>query len=232
MWIEERRLHRTGSWRMMPSATLEEYLELIYKFSLDGVVRPVQLAEALAVSAPTVTSSLRRLEAAGLVTRPGLGVELTESGRREALAIVRRHRVAERFLVDALGLPWDVAHEEACVLEHALSERVLAALEVFLDNPDVCPHGHPIPSAALDVAPNVGLPLSEMPAGSSATVVSVPEDDEEVLAYFGEIAMRPGVGLFVEETAPFAGPLLVIVGDKRVPVDRTVAARILVRPES
>lgn len=215
----------------MPSATLEEYLEAIYKHSLEGVVRPAQLAEALAVSAPTVTSTLRRLEAAGLVTRPGLGVELTESGRREALTIVRRHRVAERFLVDALGLPWDAAHEEACRLEHALSERVLAALEVFLDNPDVCPHGHPIPSAALDVATTEGLPLSAIPAGSSAIVVSVPEDDEEVLAYFAAIGMRPGVRLLVEQTAPFDGPLLLVVEDRHVPVDRAVAARILVRPE-
>lgn len=215
----------------MPSATLQEYLEVIYKLSLEGLVRPAHLAEALAVSAPTVTSTLRRLEAAGLVTRPGLGVELTESGRLEALAIVRRHRVAERFLVDALGLPWDAAHEEACVLEHALSERVLTALETFLDNPDVCPHGHPIPSAALDVAPTEGLPLSAIPAGSGAIVVSVPEEDDEVLAYFGEIAMRPGVRLFVEQTAPFAGPLLVVVGDRHVAIDRAVASRILVQPE-
>lgn len=215
----------------MPSATLQEYLEVIYKLSLEGLVRPAHLAEALAVSAPTVTSTLRRLEAAGLVTRPGLGVELTESGRLEALAIVRRHRVAERFLVDALGLPWDAAHEEACVLEHALSERVLTALETFLDNPDVCPHGHPIPSAALDVAPTEGLPLSAIPAGSGAIVVSVPEEDDEVLAYFGEIAMRPGVRLFVEQAAPFAGPLLVVVGDRHVAIDRAVASRILVQPE-
>jgi DtxR family Mn-dependent transcriptional regulator len=216
----------------MPSSTLQEYLEVIYKFSLEGVVRPAQLAEALAVSAPTVTSTLRRLEAAGLVTRPGLGVELTEVGRREALAIVRRHRVAERFLVDALGLPWEAVHEEACLLEHALSERVLAALETFLDNPDVCPHGHPIPSAALDVAPTDGMPLSAVPAGSRVIVVSVPEEDDHVLAYFGEIAMRPGVGLLVEQTGPAGGPLLVIVGDRHVAVDRAVAGRIIVRTES
>lgn len=215
----------------MPSATLEEYLEVIYKLSLEGAVRPAQLAEALAVSAPTVTSTMRRLEAAGLVTRPGLGVELTETGRREALAIVRRHRLAERFLVDALGLPWDAAHEEACRLEHALSERVLSALEVFLENPEVCPHGHPIPSQELDVAPSEGLPLAALPAGSRATILSVPEDDEEVLTYFGDIEMKPGGVVFVEQAAPLRGPLLLLVGDRHVPVDRAVAARILVRPE-
>src|SRR5450759_1376181 len=95
----------------MPSATLEECLETIYKISLRGPVRPTQIAEALSVSGATVTATLRRLEAAGLVSRPEGGVALTESGQREAIAVVRRHRIAERFLVDALGLPWDAAHE-------------------------------------------------------------------------------------------------------------------------
>jgi DtxR family Mn-dependent transcriptional regulator len=213
----------------MPSATLEEYLEVIYKHSLDGEVRPVQLAESLGVSAPTVTSTLRRLEAAGLITRPGGGVALTGDGRREALAIVRRHRIAERFLVDALGLPWETAHEEACRLEHAMSERVLEALEGFLENPDVCPHGHPIPSITLDVAEPEGVPLSDLEPGASGIVVSVPEDDDEVLAYFGSIEMRPGAVVRVEEKAPFDGPLLVNVGGARLPVDRAMARRICVR---
>jgi DtxR family Mn-dependent transcriptional regulator len=213
----------------MPSATLEEYLEVIYKHSLAGEVRPAQLAEALSVAAPTVTSTLRRLETAGLITRPGGGVALTENGRREALAIVRRHRIAERFLVDALGLPWEAAHEEACLLEHAMSERVLAALETFLENPDFCPHGHPIPSVTLDVVEPQGVRLSDLDAGASGVVVSVPEDDDEVLAYFGSIEMRPGATIRVEEKAPFDGPLLVNVGGARVPVDRTMAGRICVR---
>jgi DtxR family Mn-dependent transcriptional regulator len=213
----------------MPSATLEEYLEVIYKLSLDGEVRPAQLAEALAVSAPTVTSTLRRLETAALVTRPGGGVALTASGRMEALAIIRRHRLAERFLVDVLALPWEFAHEEACRLEHALSERVLGALEAYMDNPDVCPHGHPIPSATLSIAEPEGTPLSDLDVGMAGVVVSVPEDDDAVLAYFGSIAMRPGAALRVEEKAPFDGPLLVNVGGARVPVDRAMARRICVR---
>jgi DtxR family Mn-dependent transcriptional regulator len=212
----------------MPSATLEEYLEVIYKLSLGGEVRPAQLAEALSVSAPTVTSTLRRLETAALVTRPGGGVALTATGRMEALAIIRRHRLAERFLVDVLALPWEDAHEEACRLEHALSERVLGALEMYLDNPAVCPHGHPIPSATLKIADPEGTPLSDLDVGMSGVVVSVPEDDDAVLAYFGSIEMRPGAVLRVEEKAPFDGPLLVNVGGARVPVDRAMARRICV----
>ena len=157
----------------MPSATIQEYLEAIYKLSLKGEVRPTQLAEVLAVSGPTVTATMRRLEAAGLVTRPDGGLELTEQGHREAIEVVRRHRLAERFLVDALQLPWETVHEEACLLEHAMSPRVLAALEIFLDNPSVCPHGHPIPSVEGVLPVPAGSPLAELAAGDEGYVVRV-----------------------------------------------------------
>ena len=121
----------------MPTAALEEYLESIYKLAQAGPVRPTQIAEAVGVSGPTVTATLRRLAMHGLVSREGTKVVLTEEGLQRSLDIVRRHRVAETFLVDTLGLDWDAAHEEACTLEHALSPRVLAALEEFLDNPAV-----------------------------------------------------------------------------------------------
>jgi DtxR family Mn-dependent transcriptional regulator len=206
----------------MPSAAIEEYLEAIYKLSLVGEVRPAQIADALSVSAPTVTTTLRRLETANLVSRPGGGVALTKRGTQEALAIVRRHRIAERFLVDCLGLPWEAAHDEACRLEHALSDRVLVALETFLEGPEACPHGHPIPSAQLKVAARSGRPMSDV------LVVSVPEDDERRLAYFGSIAMRPGAAFTVEGAAPFDGPLLVCIAGERVAIDRAVARLITV----
>jgi DtxR family Mn-dependent transcriptional regulator len=216
----------------MPSAAIEEYLEAIYKLSLVGEVRPAQIADALSVSAPTVTTTLRRLETAKLVSRPGGGVALTKRGTQEALSIVRRHRIAERFLVDCLGLPWEAAHDEACRLEHALSDRVLGALEAFLDGPESCPHGHPIPSAELKVAARSGRPMSDVAVGASGVVVSVPEDDEERLAYFGSIAMRPGAVFTVEGAAPFEGPLLVCVAGERVAIDRGVARLIRVSAQS
>ena len=113
-----------------------------------------------------------------------------------------------------------------------MSERVLSALEVYLDNPAVCPHGHPIPLADLSIMDEEGVPLSDVLPGSSATVISVPEDDEDMLAYMGRIAMRPGGSVTVEETAPFSGPLLVNVGGSRFPVDRDIARRIFVKPNA
>lgn len=214
----------------MPSATLEEYLETIYKMSLNGEVRPTQIAESLAVSGPTVTATLRRLETAGLVTRPGGGVALTDEGRRGAIEVVRRHRLAERFLVDALQLPWDAVHEEACLLEHAMSPRMLEALERFLDNPAVCPHGHPIPSVDGALPEPAGVPLAGLDVDSEALVVRVSEDDDAVVSYLGSIGLVPGARVHVREIAPFEGPMLLLVSGTERAVSRQIAAHVFAEP--
>lgn len=220
-----------GKAGVMPTATLEEYLEAIYKLSQRGPVRPMQIAEVIGVRAPTVTATLQRLEARDLISRDGTTVVLTAQGTSQALSIVRRHRIAERFLVDALGLDWEAAHEDACLLEHALSPRVLDALERFLENPAVCPHGHPIPSADGTVADVVGVPLASIPPGRSATIVQVAEDDEVGLAYMGSIGLYPGTTVTVKDSAPNAGPLLVDAGAGPVALARDVAESILVTGE-
>jgi DtxR family Mn-dependent transcriptional regulator len=212
----------------MPSATIQEYLEGIYKLSLKGEVRPTQIAEVLSVSGPTVTATLRRLESAGLITRRDGGVELTAQGLNEAVSVVRRHRLAERFLVDALGLPWDSVHEEACLLEHAMSPRVLEALERFLDNPTVCPHGHPIPSADGTLPVLAGVPLAGLEAGAEGTIVRVAEDDDAVVSYLGSVGLRPGARITVLEVAPFGGPMLLLVPGAQHAISRDVAACVFV----
>lgn len=214
----------------MPSATLEEYLETIYKLAERGPVRPTPVAESLGVSGPTVTATLRRLETAGLVVRTGSDIELTDEGRTEALKIIRRHRVAERFLVDVLELPWADAHEDACLLEHALSSRVVDALESYMNNPEVCPHGHPIPSADGTVATVEGSSLCEWNPGSTVRIVQVAEDDDAMLAYLGSMGMIPGTEVRVAEVAPFKGPLLLEVNSSTYAIGREVADKILVCP--
>jgi DtxR family Mn-dependent transcriptional regulator len=211
----------------MPTATLEEYLEAIYRLGT-GPVRPTQIAEAVGVSGPTVTATLRRLEAHGLVSRSGTDVVLTQDGQAQALDIVRKHRVAETFLVGTLGLDWDAAHEEACALEHALSPRVLEALERFLDNPEVCPHGHPIPGADGSMADMGGEPLCNVPEGTSASVVSVVENDDGLLGYLGSLGLRPGARVSVVERAPFQGPLTVEIAGIRTAIAHEVAALVTV----
>jgi DtxR family Mn-dependent transcriptional regulator len=212
----------------MPTATLEEYLESIYKLAQTGSVRPTAIAEAIGVSGPTVTATLRRLESHELITRDGTDVVLTTEGMARALDIVRRHRIAERFLVDVLGLDWDAAHEDACLLEHALSPRVLLALEKFLENPEVCPHGHPIPSADGSVAAVTGEALSAAPTGVPLRVLRVSENDDEVLGYVGELGLRPGATVVVAEKAPFAGPLTLDIGHTRCAVAAEIAQLVTV----
>jgi DtxR family transcriptional regulator, Mn-dependent transcriptional regulator len=213
----------------MPSATLEEYLETIYKLSERGEVRPTQIADALGVSGPTVTATLRRLEAAALVERPGGGVALTATGRTQALSILRRHRLAERFLADILGLPWDVVHDEACRLEHALSPQVQAALERYMDNPEVCPHGHPIPNADLNIAELAGEPLADRHPGEHVTILRVAEDDEKLLGYLASLGLFPGADVQIVEVSPFDGPFLLTVNGNTFALGRDVAGKVFVK---
>jgi DtxR family Mn-dependent transcriptional regulator len=214
----------------MPTPTLEEYLETIYKLSQRGPVRPTQIAEAVGVSGPTITATLRRLAAQGFTARDGNVISLTSKGLATSIDIVRRHRISERFLVDVLGLDLDEAHEDACLLEHALSPRVLAALEGFLDSPEVCPHGHPIPASDGTVAAVVGRPLSTLTAGESAVVLQLAEDDDAVLSYLTGLGVVPGAAMKVIEVAPFGGPLLVGIGDTVSAVGRDMAALVLMAP--
>ncbi len=212
----------------MPSATLEEYLEIIYKLSEQGVVKPTPIAHALGVAGPTVTATLKRLESRGFVIRDDSDVILTEEGRALAVDIIRRHRVAERLLVDVLGIPWEDAHEDACRLEHALSPRVIEALEDFLDNPSVCPHGHPIPTARGEIVAIEGVSLSQLASGMRSTILQVAEDNEEILNYLGSLGMYPGTEVKVCESAPFEGPLLIEVKGSKYAIARDVAERVLV----
>jgi DtxR family Mn-dependent transcriptional regulator len=211
----------------MPTTTLEEYLETIYKLSGTGVVRPTQIADFMGVSGPTVTATLKRLESHGLITRDGTGVVLTVEGEARSVDIVRKHRIAERFLVDVLGLDWEAAHEDACLLEHAMSPRMLEALERYLGDPTVCPHGHPIPTADGSVPVASGESLDRVAPGFSARVLRVAED-EEVLGYLGTIGLKPGAVVRVAAAEPFDGPLTVEIDGATRPLGRDIARFVTV----
>jgi DtxR family Mn-dependent transcriptional regulator len=181
----------------------------------------------MGVSGPTVTATLRRLESHGLVERNGTDVVLTAEGSAQAIAIVRKHRISEKFLVDVLGFDWEAAHEEACRLEHALSPRVVDALQTLLENPDVCPHGHPIPSADGQVAPAAGTLLADVAVGASVTVLRVSED-ENLLGYLAEAGLVPGAVVRVAGSEPFGGPLTIEVSGGTRALAREVAQHVVV----
>src|SRR5437667_6049558 len=163
------------------SATVEEYLEAIYNMSAeDEVVIGARLAERFQVSEPTVTEMLKRLVRDGYIemdTRRQ--VTLTEAGKQAAEAVLRRHRLTERFLVDMLGMQWHQVHEEACRLEHFISGAVEARVITSLNNPTTCPHGNPIPgsvpNARTYLQDNHAVRLSTLPTGQKSKILCISE---------------------------------------------------------
>lgn len=161
----------------MRSPAVEDYLETIYELEEAGVPpMRARLVERLGVSAPTVSETVARLAREGYLTMDEARVlHLTEPGRRAATSVMRRHRLAERLLVDLLGVPWHQVHEEAHRLEHAISETLEPYLVKALGDPGACPHGNPIPGSANTVDTSQQVPLVSLPAGVPATVRRIDE---------------------------------------------------------
>jgi DtxR family transcriptional regulator, iron-dependent repressor len=188
------------------SATVEEYLETIYNMSMeDEVVIGARLAEKFCVSPPTVTEMLKRLVRDGYVEMDNKRqVTLTEAGNQAAEAVLRRHRLTERFLVDMLGMQWHQVHEEACRLEHFISGAVEARVVASLNHPTTCPHGNPIPGLVPDarnyLKDHRAVRLSSVSVGEVVTVLcisEVVEDEEALILYLHEKGLTPGTQLTV-----------------------------------
>jgi DtxR family transcriptional regulator, Mn-dependent transcriptional regulator len=186
------------------SATVEEYLETIYNMSMEGeTVIGARLADRFQVSAPTVTEMLKRLVRDGYVEMDNKRhVTLTEEGNQAAEAVLRRHRLTERFLVDMLGMQWHQVHEEACRLEHFISGAVESRVMTSLNNPTTCPHGNPIPgsvpNARTYLKDNHAVRLSTVTEGTRVRILCVSEvveDEEALILYMHEKGLTPGTQL-------------------------------------
>jgi DtxR family transcriptional regulator, Mn-dependent transcriptional regulator len=184
------------------SATVEEYLETIYNMSMEGeVVIGARLAEKFRVAPPTVTEMLKRLVRDGYVEMDNKRhVTLTEAGYQAAEAVLRRHRLTERFLVDMLGMQWHQVHEEACRLEHFISGAVEARVISSLNNPTTCPHGNPIPGSVPNARNYLkdlqAVRLSSIEVGQSAKILcisEVVEDEEALILYLHEKGLTPEI---------------------------------------
>ncbi len=185
------------------SATIEDYLEIIYLLERDGEpVIGARLAELLGVSPPTVTNTLKRMARDKLVTLDKAGPHLTESGLQAARTVLRRHMLTEWMLQKMLS--WSKSHEQAHHLEHAISDEIEAALIKEWGNPKTCPHGNPLPGYEALVAD--WIPLTSIPAGQTITIRRVHELAEEtpgLLAYLEEKGIMPGRAATVVEVLPF-----------------------------
>ncbi len=211
------------------TATIEDYLGVLYVLERDGEpIQGTRLAELLGVSAPTVTNTLKRMVRDGLVRLDSAhGPHLTEQGTEAARSVVRKHMLAEWML--ARMLSWSKVHKEAHELEHAISNEVEAALLTDLDDPEVCPHGNPLPGHE-DVA-SAWIPLTGTPVGKRMIVRRIhelAEDSPQIMAFLEEKRIEPGQEVVVEEVLPFNQTLTLCVAGEPVSLGFAVARYIFV----
>ncbi len=206
-----------------------EYAAAIFELAEEGIpVIQARIADWLGVSRASVSEMIKRMTDDGLITlEPSL--KLTGEGRHLAEVVVRRHRLAERFLSEVLGLPWVKVHAEAEVWEHVISDDVEAGMWEALDNPKTCPHGNPIPGAGYKPPPIQAL--STLEHGESRPLERISEElelDAEIMGFLDESGLRPGALLSVIAGAPGGAMTVTIDDEKPVGIDLFVAQRLFV----
>jgi DtxR family Mn-dependent transcriptional regulator len=206
----------------------EEYCECIFELDEDDVaVIQARIADRLQVSRPAVSEMIRRMETEGLITTDG-AIRLTAEGQALAQVVVRRHRIAERFLTDMLGLSWADAHHEAGKWEHVMSDAVEQAMDRVLGRPTTCPHGNPIPGSSY-LQPVV-VPLSEIQVGNTFVINRIPEELEftpGLLDFLEEASIVPGRNGTLTAASP-DGTMTIEIDGHHVGVGSFASARILV----
>lgn len=224
------------------TAKTEEYLEAIYNMSMEGdAVIGARLAEKFCVAPPTVTETLKRLVRDGLVEMDQRRqVTLTAKGVELAEAVLRRHRLTERFLVDMLGMQWHQVHEEACRLEHYISGAVEERVVTSLHSPTTCPHGNPIPgyvpNARTYLQDKRAIRLLNAQPGEEVSLLlvsEVVEDEEAMIAYLHDRGIMPGTRLTLLSTSEGEGgePMATLgVNGSEVTVPSRVAYALWIVP--
>jgi len=219
----------------MATSTVENYLKQIYieQERLEGgVVSPKQLAAALGVTPGTVTSMMKTLDDLGLVVyEPYAGVRLKEPGRKLAAHVLRRHRLIELFLVRILDMDWSEVHQEAEVLEHTVSDRLLDRIDEMLDRPSFDPHGDPIPTAGGLVPQIAQDTLRTCPLGVRLRVARVTDQRASFLRLLERHRLKPGEALRVDDRDDLAETVQVCPdGAEVLRLGFHAAARVLVEP--
>jgi DtxR family Mn-dependent transcriptional regulator len=208
---------------------VEEYLETIFALEEEGIpVIQARLAERLGKAAPSVSEMLDRLEADGLIARSARQITMTDKGAALAEGVVRKHRLAERLLVDVIGLDWDKAHAEAGRWEHVISDDVEERLVVLLGNPTTCPHGNPIPG--VERRGPEQRRLAEAQPGERIRLERITESvehDAESLSYLGDHGLTPGITARIEARAP-DGTLTLAVDGATVALGPAMTRRMYV----
>ena len=214
----------------MLSDVMEDYLKAIHHLADGERVSTSEVAECLEVSPSTVTSMLAKLEERGLADYEKYeGAVLTKEGETVALEVLRHHRLLESYLAERLDYDWADVHDEADRLEHHISEEFERRIASTLDNPEVDPHGDPIPRADLTPIDEAETSrLADHGAGETMIVERVRDRDGEELDYLAEAGITPGTRLGIEEIAPF-GMVTVRVDEDTQSLPERIATSIRVR---
>jgi DtxR family Mn-dependent transcriptional regulator len=215
----------------MGSLTEENYIKSIYALSqATGEVYVSELAKKLEVKLPTVNSMMKRLAAKKLVAyAPYKGIRLTEKGKKEALGIVRKHRLAELFLVKIMGLGWEEVHDIAEQLEHVNSSRFYERIDELLNHPKFDPHGEPIPDSNGKIHAQKRTSLSDLAQGLTATITAVTEDEKSFLDHLNAKGLQIGDAVTIKKREMFDGSItLQHKSKKEILLTHQVAERIWV----
>lgn len=196
----------------MGSLTEENYIKTIYSLSLDaGEVSVSELAKKLSVKLPTVTSMIKKLSGKKLVSyAPYQGIKITDKGKKEALSIIRKHRLAELFLVKIMKLGWEEVHEIAEQLEHVDSERFYNRIDEMLGYPKADPHGEPIPDINGKIVSPKSFPLREANIGASVRISAVTNDEKAFLDHLNSKGLQIGDLITVKKKEEFDGSVSIL----------------------
>ncbi len=195
----------------------ENYAKALYELQGRDLspVGTTAVAQRLGVTPASASGMLKRLADEGVVEyAPYRGARLTPEGERIALEMVRHHRLIELFLAEVLGMAWDRVHAEAEVLEHHISEELEELIAAKLGQPDIDPHGDPIPDRDLEVGADDSVPLTDLEPGESGELTRVSDSDASMLRYLAERDIHPGVSVRVKSREPFGGPVMVEIGGR------------------
>lgn len=218
--------------RTVPRTTadaVDDYLKTIYQFTewQPEPITPSQLAERLALAPSSVTEMVKKLAASGFVDhRPYSAIRLTAEGERRALAIVRRHRLIETWLVEVHGYGWDEVHDEAEVLEHALSDRLLDSIDAQLGRPTRDPHGDLIPAADGTIVRPDAVRLDHAVVGFAGRVVRISDRDPDALRVLDRLGVALDESVIVGEPQSPAGVTITRGSGSEFVVSPAVAAAV------
>ena len=211
--------------------SLLESLEIIYYLSQEEF--PVtfdSIVKKLGLNKDLVTEKIFGLQGIGFLESGTVEkISLTQEGKKAAIALIRKHRLLERFLTDTLKLSWENVHEEAFRLAPVISDIVCEHLAKFLKNPSTCPHGNPIPSASGIFHTKTAIPLHKLGIGKKGVILRIEKEEQQTLKYLASLGLLPDTKVEIEEVAPFGGPLIVRIGSSRYAIGRKVAAKIFVK---